>query len=261
MSEAMTYDKKPYRKYNAVPDLIRREMVSLYLSGESSIKIAKKFEVSKPCVLSILKKLGCEMRDNWKFKEEEENNIIFDYLSGKSAVVVASKYNTSNVTILSIIKKHNIEIRPSGSGAGEKNCNWKGGKKRKAERMLVYVKKRYAEEPLFRIEHVCRNRIRTFLKTVNLRKKKKTLDILGGDWATVRKYIESQFIDDMSWQNHGRYGWHVDHKIPLASAQTEEELMELFHYSNLQPLWHKENLAKSSYHNGVHHYRRSRSIS
>ncbi len=50
----------------------------------------------------------------------------------------------------------------------------------------------------------------------------------------------------MSWDNHTKYGWHIDHIIPLASAKTEEELKSLCHYTNLQPLWAKENLSKGA---------------
>ena len=51
----------------------------------------------------------------------------------------------------------------------------------------------------------------------------------------------------MNWQNHGKYngelnhGWDIDHKTPLSSAKTEKELIELCHYTNLQPLCSKVN--------------------
>jgi hypothetical protein len=58
--------------------------------------------------------------------------------------------------------------------------------------------------------------------------------------------LEKQFISGMTWENYGYYGWHVDHKIPLASAKTKEELIKLCHYTNLQPLWMDENLSKGA---------------
>mgnify|MGYP002132731409 FL=1 len=48
----------------------------------------------------------------------------------------------------------------------------------------------------------------------------------------------------MTWDNYG--DWHIDHIIPLNSAQTEEDLYKLCHYSNLQPLWALDNLKKGS---------------
>jgi hypothetical protein len=50
----------------------------------------------------------------------------------------------------------------------------------------------------------------------------------------------------MCWDNHSLYGWHIDHKIPLSSAKTEEEAYQLCHYTNLQPLWAEDNLKKSN---------------
>ena len=46
----------------------------------------------------------------------------------------------------------------------------------------------------------------------------------------------------MSWSNYGLYngeknfGWDIDHIIPLSIANTEEEVIKLNHYTNLQPL-------------------------
>jgi hypothetical protein len=49
----------------------------------------------------------------------------------------------------------------------------------------------------------------------------------------------------MSWDNYGYYGWHVDHKIPLDCGKNKEEIYELCHYTNLQPLWWYDNLSKN----------------
>ena len=50
----------------------------------------------------------------------------------------------------------------------------------------------------------------------------------------------------MSWGNYGK--WHVDHIRPCASFNlvNEEEQKKCFHYTNLQPLWAKDNLSKGS---------------
>ena len=46
---------------------------------------------------------------------------------------------------------------------------------------------------------------------------------------------------------YGYRGWHIDHKIPLASANgVIDELAKLCHYTNLQPLWASDNLRKYS---------------
>ena len=50
----------------------------------------------------------------------------------------------------------------------------------------------------------------------------------------------------MSWDNYGFYGWHVDHIIPLYYGKTEIEMINLCHYTNLQPMWGKDNFSKGS---------------
>ena len=66
--------------------------------------------------------------------------------------------------------------------------------------------------------------------------------MLGADYETAFNHIESRFKDGMTWDNQGE--WHIDHIVPLASATTEEELIKLCHYTNLQPLWAEDNLKK-----------------
>jgi hypothetical protein len=62
----------------------------------------------------------------------------------------------------------------------------------------------------------------------------------------LKEHLEKQFKEGMTWDNHGMYGWHIDHIIPLSSATTEEELYKLCHFTNLQPLWAEENLSKGN---------------
>jgi hypothetical protein len=47
----------------------------------------------------------------------------------------------------------------------------------------------------------------------------------------------------MNWDTYGK--WHLDHIIPLYEAKTEEEILKLNHYTNLQPLWAEDNLKKN----------------
>lgn len=108
----------------------------------------------------------------------------------------------------------------------------------------AYAKKRRASDPLFKLAINVRNRIRLALKTKGFKKNHKSFDLVGCSLAELAIHIESQFKDDMSWSNQGK--WHIDHKIPLSSVDTEIEILRLCHYTNLQPLWALENIKKGN---------------
>ncbi len=50
----------------------------------------------------------------------------------------------------------------------------------------------------------------------------------------------------MTWDNYGK--WQIDHKIPCASFDLTdpEQQKSCFHFSNLQPLWAKDNNSKGA---------------
>jgi hypothetical protein len=80
-----------------------------------------------------------------------------------------------------------------------------------------------------------------------------THTILGADWEVVKEHFVSQFKDGMTWEAFIAGEIHVDHIQPLASAKTEEELIALCHYTNLQPLWCLDNLSKGATFEGVNY--------
>ena len=114
------------------------------------------------------------------------------------------------------------------------------------KRNSEYSKKKLKEDPLFKLRANLRCRIKICLKDSKLKKTKSTELILGASITTVKLHIENQFKEGMTWSNHGTHGWHIDHIIPLSSAKTTEEIYNLCHYTNLQPLWAKDNLSKSN---------------
>lgn len=97
-------------------------------------------------------------------------------------------------------------------------------------------------DPLFKLRNTLRSRIYNFLKSKGLRKKSSTESIIGCSKEFFKEHLQKMFVDGMSWENHGE--WHIDHIIPLANGTNEEEIYKLFHYSNMQPLWGKDNLKK-----------------
>ena len=79
-------------------------------------------------------------------------------------------------------------------------------------------------------------------------KSDKTFNLIGCSFDELKNYLESKFQSGMIWDNYGYYGWHVDHKKPCSSfdLSKSEQQKECFHYTNLQPLWAKDNYNKGS---------------
>lgn len=62
----------------------------------------------------------------------------------------------------------------------------------------------------------------------------------------LKIYLESKFQEGMNWSNYGMHGWHVDHIKPCSKFDLSDpdQQRKCFHYTNLQPLWAKENKVK-----------------
>ena len=114
------------------------------------------------------------------------------------------------------------------------------------ERRNEYERNRRLNDSIFKLIGNVRIRLNQYLKITSITKSKKTFDIVGCSPPELKEYLEKQFVDGMSWEKMGFYGWHIDHIIPLSSAKTEEEIYKLAHYTNLQPLWAEDNFKKSN---------------
>ena len=105
--------------------------------------------------------------------------------------------------------------------------------------------KNYNTNVLYKLKVNIRNRVKLFIKSVDFNvKTNNTFYIVGCSPEELKNYLEQQFTEGMSWDNHKLKGWHIDHIIPLSSAKTEEEVYKLCHYTNLQPLWCNDNYKK-----------------
>jgi len=122
----------------------------------------------------------------------------------------------------------------------------KENKKALATHALNYVSEKRKIDVQFKLAGNLRARLNTALKKGN--KSGSAVRDLGCSIAYFKQHLESQFQEGMSWKNYGRSGWHIDHIIPLSSFNltAREQLLKACHYSNMQPLWAKDNLKKSN---------------
>lgn len=96
---------------------------------------------------------------------------------------------------------------------------------------------RSRNEPSYRLYRNAQRRAGQALKGVS-----SPVEAIGCCVEELKAHIERQFKKGMTWSNYRQ--WEVDHINPLSAAKDEQELLRLCHYSNLQPLWRRENRVK-----------------
>lgn len=131
-----------------------------------------------------------------------------------------------------------IEERKRVMQKNAENLNWENKKRYKRK----WSHKKYQNDVTYRLTALLRSRLHSAIK--GTAKKSSAKKLIGCSIPKLRKHLESQFADGMTWDNHG--DWHIDHIKPCAAFDltNEDEQRQCFHYSNLQPLWAKENMTK-----------------
>ena len=119
-------------------------------------------------------------------------------------------------------------------------------------RLKAYHKRLYHSDSVYKFKKLYRRAILKGFKMISCGKNVQSLDCLGCSWADFVGHIVSQFYEhpetgeEMTLENHGFYGWHLDHIEPISNAKTKEDVVRLSHYTNFQPLWAEENLSKGN---------------
>ena len=111
--------------------------------------------------------------------------------------------------------------------------------------MKEYRKEKYDKDIQFRISTILRSRLGKAIKDEF--KIGSAIKDLGCSITELKSYLESKFLTGMTWDNYGLDGWHIDHIKPLSAFNLSDrkQILEACHYTNLQPLWAKDNLSKS----------------
>lgn len=122
----------------------------------------------------------------------------------------------------------------------------KAKRKVRSQKASKRVCQRLKVDTDFRIMFNLRNRIHAAFRAVSARKRSRTLYMLGCSIQQLKAYMQTLWLPGMSWDNYGE--WHIDHKIPCAafdlSISTHQNIC--FHWSNLQPLWARDNYSKGA---------------
>lgn len=115
------------------------------------------------------------------------------------------------------------------------------------EKQNTYKRIRYETELNYKLQTLYRARVRNFIKGGTKTGKEKYETLLGCSWDTLRIWLESNFVDGISWENYGTV-WHIDHTMPCSvfDFSIEENRKVCFNWTNLFPMFGSDNLSKSA---------------
>lgn len=116
------------------------------------------------------------------------------------------------------------------------------------ERRKELNKVRRLTDPMFKCKDNVRRRVNDYISKKGSSKSTKTEEILGCKWDYLFNYLCGTFEENygIGRQHIPWHDIHIDHIIPLKTADTEEDVYILNHYTNLQLLFSEDNLRKSS---------------
>lgn len=233
---------KDYHKNNYIKN---KENLSEY--GKKYRKINKEYLINKSKDYYLknkekIQKKHKEYRDNNKERIKLYNKIHQDekkeyYKQQKKEYFLRTKEQRNTY-----LKEYNIK-----------------NKDKIKKRQNLYEKNRKKIDPEYNLRKILRlgfyihlRKSITSKNEYHIKKNKlgSVLSYLGMEISNFVKYIESLWQEGMSWSNYGsgKDKWNIDHIYPLSlgDCTNPEFLKKVWHYTNLRPLWHIENIKKSN---------------
>lgn len=160
---------------------------------------------------------------------------------GRPKINTGTCLNCSNVAITkSLCSSHYKKLYYSLNKEKENKSRREHNHKNK-DKMALRKRNREKTDLSYKIANRLRHRLYSAVKGGG------SIDYLGCSIEEFKVHIESQFKENMTWDNWTNFGWHIDHIIPLASVDLsiQANLEKVCHFSNLRPLWWNENLGRN----------------
>ena len=207
-------DKKAHYELNK--DIVKKYQKDYYQSNKNKVKKYKK---------------------NWYDNNKDKVKSYCDINRDK---VNMWKKTYDNKTETKFYKKEYRKLNKEKQKTYKKN--WHESNK---EKVNIYYNNKRKTDIQFKLQSNLRSRLHSALK--DNRKVGSAVKDLGCTIEQLKSYLESKFLPGMTWDNWTTDGWHIDHIKPLSSFDLTDrkQLLEVCHYTNLQPLWAKDNLIKS----------------
>lgn len=202
----------------------------------------------------INKKSKDGFKDICKFCVHHNKSLIEKHKEKNKSLYLKEKYNEKIIQLT--IKKEKIELEKLQKKINKEKYKKENEvlvKKRIKDRKKLYkqnnkeiINKRKRErinsDPIFKLSIRLRKMLHYSFSAKGYVKNCKSQKILGCTFTELKIHLENKFEPWMNWNNHGIYTgnlnetWHIDHITPLSSAKSEDDIIRLNHYTNLQPL-------------------------
>lgn len=186
-----------------------------------------------------------------KAKKWRQNNLEYTkkyrkeyYLKNRDLEIKRAKqYQESHKEILK--EKHKIYIEKNKEKIKKYNKEWEEKNKEYRNKYNQKLKKEKMEKDnIYKLKVNIRHMINASFKRKRYKKNQKSEKIIGCNTGFFADYLLQTYKKNYGYEWDGKEKVHIDHIIPLSEAKTEQEVIKLCHYKNLQLLKAKDNLQK-----------------
>lgn len=236
-------NKDRYREIVKKSNLKNKDKIkerNLRYRKKNKDKIKEKYLLNREEILKQNKKYKKDNKE--KIREQNKNYRLKNVDKVKAYFNVYNKKNSKKIQL----RRRKNYLKNKDRTLLINKIWLQNNKEVRREQQNKYAKKRRNDGSLFKLKDVVRGRLRRFLKLKNFKKSNTTFELIGCTPEELKIHIEKQFLPGMNWDNHTNFGWHIDHIIPLSRAKNSEDLLDLAHYTNLQPMWWRENILKKN---------------
>jgi len=173
---------------------------------------------------------------NWE-KSKEEKRKSYEIHKEKRLETMKKNYEENP----QIYKKRASDYYYNNQDKIKKYRKWLNESGQKQRKRKEY----FERNPSAKIAERFRSRLASMISKQKGTKSASSLELLGCSYEELKKHLETQFRDGMTWENYGNF-WHVDHIRPCCAFDltNSEQQKECFNFKNLRPLLAIENMQK-----------------
>jgi hypothetical protein len=169
------------------------------------------------------------------------------YQNNKTALLLKAKeYALLNKDKISAYQKE-YKIENKSEIAKQRKEHYTANKSEIMRKNIARDLKRRRIDPAYKLRRNCSTMIWQALQ--GRKNGLSILSFLPYSMEDLKKHLENQFDNNMTWENYGKY-WHIDHNIPQSklpyTSMKEENFAKCWALSNLRPLEALENIKKSN---------------